>query len=284
MGGNAFPMAGKVHKSEVTETVLYVTSLLKLNEYRILGSTGKKEFSGDIDIAVNISPEDLMRKLEKHYGKDMIRRYGNVHSILVPIQGYSDTFVSERRTGLVQVDFIIGDIEWLDLFYFWDDSSKLKGTHRNIALSTLAMFVGYKEYTSDVDDQGRCADYCRYKWSPVDGLVYVNCKTPKDKFGNFRKTQQITKIRSSVYDKETIASILFSGKLSGKYMDSAESVIEAIQIVFKDEPARLSEILLELYNRFETNHNVGSYFDLYPQCIQDQREKIEHTNASTNDI
>jgi len=277
MGGNAFVDVGKIHTSEINDTVSEVMGKLKIRNYRILGSTGKKEFSGDIDIAVNRTlvenimtdgKSELVNKLSKLVGMDNIRIYGNCHSIQYPIIGYNSDHgldCSVKRTGLVQIDFIAGDIDWLEFFYFWDENSKLKGTHRNIAISTLANHIGVKVYDDTVDGQGRYVNVSRYKWSPKNGLQYVNRVTPKDGDGNFRKTQRETILSEGITCPEKIADVLFSGKLSSDYLRSAETVIEAIAVVY---PEQSDDILKHIAYRFENNHNVESYLEYYPDVIR----------------
>lgn len=278
MGGNAFANVGKIHQSEVNETVAEVMTKLKIKKYRILGSTGKKPFSGDIDIAVDDSlissvnsegRTELVTKLSRVVGMDNIRIYGNCHSIQYPIIGYrSDINTGEtvKRTGLVQIDFIPGDLDWLEFFYFWDSGSKLKGTHRNIAISTLATHVGVKVYDETLDESGRFSNFSRYKWSPKNGLQYVNRVTPRDRNGNFRKTQRESILSDGITDPDRIAEILFSGKLGKEYLNSAETVIDAIQQVYPDNA---HDILRHIAYRFENNHNVESYLELYPDSIRE---------------
>jgi hypothetical protein len=107
----------------------------------------------------------------------------------------------------------------------------------------------------------------------VQGLVYINLTTPIDKHGHYRSTQIETVISAGLYKKSEIANILFAGKLDDKYMDSAESIIEAITLIF--DAAQQQEVLLELFHRFETNHNVGSYYDQYPVVLQQLKDIYE---------
>ena len=276
MGGNAFANVGKIHVSEVEDTVSDIMSKLKIKKYRILGSTGKKSFSGDIDIAVDAGllggevdgKSELVGKLSRLVGDDNIRIYGNCHSIQYPIIGYrSDINCTDdiKRTGLVQIDFIPGDMVWLEFFYFWDANSKLKGTHRNIAISTLSTHVGVKLYDETMDDAGRYVNYSRYKWSPKHGLQYINRVTPRDGSGNFRKTQRETILSEGITDPDKIAEILFSGKLGKEWLNSAETVIEAIDIVY---PEMSDDIYRHIAYRFENNHNVDSCYHMYPAVIQ----------------
>ena len=58
--GGAMAGVGAIHISEIEPTLIKLEKELGLNLRDFtLGSVGKKEFSGDIDIAINLKPEEL---------------------------------------------------------------------------------------------------------------------------------------------------------------------------------------------------------------------------------
>ena len=60
-GGNAVPDVGAIHIDEIEPTLKKLADMLKMPEVldQTLGSVGKAEYSGDIDIAVNIDTDAL---------------------------------------------------------------------------------------------------------------------------------------------------------------------------------------------------------------------------------
>lgn len=267
MGGNAFSHVGDIHFTEINDTVTEFMEKLNITNYKLIGSTGKKEFSGDVDIAVDISVEELIRKLSDIVGIDNVRNFGNCYSVFADIVGYDPNKKSRKRTGVAQLDFIIGDIDWLEVYYFWDPTSKLKGTHRNIAISTLCHFVGVKIYDSTLDEHGRHKNYNRYKWSPNHGLIYNNYTTKYRPNGACVKKQVETTVSPGLKTPSEIAAVLFQGRLSDKYLYSAESIVEAICLMFDGDTR--TDILKELFVRFENNHNVDSWYENYPDALKE---------------
>ena len=58
-GGSA-PGVGPIHKDEIEATLAPLGKALGINLIdNMLGSAGKKQFSGDIDVAVQVNPDDI---------------------------------------------------------------------------------------------------------------------------------------------------------------------------------------------------------------------------------
>ena len=58
-GGSA-PGVGPIHKDEMQATLAPLESALGIDLYNnMLGSAGKKQFSGDIDVAVTVEQDDI---------------------------------------------------------------------------------------------------------------------------------------------------------------------------------------------------------------------------------
>jgi len=106
-----------------------------------LGSTGKKEMSGDLDIAVGPVPmsdtkalkaikDGLLRNIQAIIGPDRAKLVGQNIALMIPIMGSQDRFV--------QVDLMLsGDPEktgWL----MSGTGSGVKGVYRNLLLAYLA--------------------------------------------------------------------------------------------------------------------------------------------------
>ena len=58
-GGSA-PGVGPIHRDEIEATLAPLGKALGINLIdNMLGSAGKKQFSGDIDVAVQVNPDDI---------------------------------------------------------------------------------------------------------------------------------------------------------------------------------------------------------------------------------
>ena len=112
-GGNNFNKAGDIHQSEIPATLKAVEKVSGLDNVpsRVLGSVGKREFSGDIDIATGEHKDNteyaksLYDKLANVLGNQNVKKQGSTIFALFPIVGFDQSLKSSSRTGFVQVDF-----------------------------------------------------------------------------------------------------------------------------------------------------------------------------------
>ena len=64
--GGSMPGVGPIHINEIEPTLDALEKVLGINlKDNVLGSVGKKEFSGDIDVAVQVAPEDIPELVKK---------------------------------------------------------------------------------------------------------------------------------------------------------------------------------------------------------------------------
>ncbi len=148
-GGNIFKdptgqsLTQRIQRSEIEPTIRWmeeITGLPLLDN--TLGSVGKKEHSGDLDIAVDqnaVTKDELASRLttwvekQGHNPKDWVRKSGVSVHFKTPIQG-------NPKLGFVQTDFMFGDdIEQMKFGLFSaGEASKYSGADRNLLMSSLA--------------------------------------------------------------------------------------------------------------------------------------------------
>lgn len=200
-GGNVFKhpngesQTKRIQRSDVSSTVSWLESITQLDiENNLLGSTGKKESSGDIDVAVDekiLSKDELVKILTRWCDSmnenpgEYIKKSGDSVHFKTPISG-------KESNGFVQTDFMFGDAKWMRWSLAGEPTeSKFKGVHRHILLASLAKYRGYK-------------------WSYKNGLV------------DRESGMTITK------DPKKISEILF-GESDEKSLSSYESIINKIK-------------------------------------------------------
>jgi len=153
-GGNIFKdpegriLTQRINKADVLPTLQWLEQITGLpHEDFMLGSTGRKETSGDLDVAVNqqdVSKDELVNKLAawcKENGKDpktWIRKTGISVHFLTPILG-------DESNGYVQTDLMFGDQEWMK----WsmagsNEGTAYSGADRQILMSSIATAQGMK--------------------------------------------------------------------------------------------------------------------------------------------
>jgi hypothetical protein len=153
-GGNIFKddagtvLTKRISKADVLPTVQWLEKVtgLELTDH-MLGTTGKKDTSGDLDLAIDaneVNKNEFAAKLSQYIAdeggdpKEWIRKSGISVHFKTPIKGDPDN-------GYVQADFMFGEREWMK----WSmqggkEGSELKGAHRHVILSSIANSRGLK--------------------------------------------------------------------------------------------------------------------------------------------
>lgn len=213
--GGAMDGVGSIHIDEIEPTLDSLEKILGIDlKNNVLGSVGKKEFSGDIDIALEIAPEDIPAFVEKLKNIPEVLDLAKSSVIMtkVKIADYDPNKKVEGkpRTGFVQVDFMPGDPGWLKTFYHapHEKDSKYKGVFRNILMSSIAAHLDRKDSEQKISD-GRPVQSERYMWSPTDGLIRV-LRTPEpNKKGDGYTKKNNNKIIDGPYkDPNDIVKVL----------------------------------------------------------------------------
>lgn len=191
MGGNIFDFTGPIKKEDIKPTLLKFFSELKeifpgassyFSQMKTLGSVGKKDISGDIDMALSgqafqdindwgLDPEyvqklfDGFKKRAKTSTDDQLMKRAVIVAIAQKIEqagkqiavdvkgsGAGALFLSFPQfdnTGTqldnsVQIDINVGDVDWLEFAYYSDSyQGNVKGLHRTQLMLSLFSNAGY---------------------------------------------------------------------------------------------------------------------------------------------
>ena len=153
-GGNIFkdadgrPETQRINQSDVRSTVAWLESVTGLPLLdNMLGSTGLKPTSGDLDLAVDatkINKEDLFQQLSQYVAaqgqdpKNWVRKSGISVHFKTPIAG-------RANTGFVQTDFMfVKKPDFSKFILRQDQDSAYKGATRNVLINSIAKSMGYK--------------------------------------------------------------------------------------------------------------------------------------------
>lgn len=103
----------------------------EVQDYRFIGSIGKKELSNDVDIAVDGDINEVVEILKMNEYDYVVRKGLNQVSVGWPF-----------KNQIVQVDLMFGsNLDWLEYIYYSPNllkhESKYKGVYRNLLLSAL---------------------------------------------------------------------------------------------------------------------------------------------------
>ncbi len=191
MGGNVFGNTAPIKKEHIKPTLLEFFRQFKnifpkaepfFREMKTLGSVGKKDYSGDIDLALSgksfdnvedwgLDREHIMqlfqgfKKRARTSTDDLLMKRAVIVAIAEVVQN-SDTEIAvdmkgsgagalflmfpqydETNTQLednVQIDINVGDVDWLEFAYHSNTySGNVKGLHRTQLLVSLFSNKGY---------------------------------------------------------------------------------------------------------------------------------------------
>jgi len=174
-GGNVFKddagsiLTVRINKADVLPTVQWLETVtgLELTD-NMLGTTGKKETSGDLDLAIDanaVNKNEFAAKLADYITKkggdpkEWIKKSGISVHFKTPIKG-------DEKNGYVQSDFMFGEPSWMKFsLQGGREGSELKGAHRHIILASIARVRGMK-------------------WSANNGLMSGDGKELVSKDGN----------------------------------------------------------------------------------------------------
>jgi len=272
-GGSAVAGCGTIHKSEIKPTLDMLSIDLNLpfnlNEYT-LGSTGKRDYSGDIDVVIDNNwwtegPGAFREKLDLKFGKDKVTRNGDLVHLKYPIIHYNSSLTEcKPRTGFVQVDFNFGNVEWEKFYHFSPgEKSAYKGAHRNLAISAVSAVVGSLK-SPEKDAQGRPVQNIRWTFGSHGFRKVMRRSIQNEKTGDWLKKQQDTVLIGPYFDPNTIAELLFEDENANENdLVSLETILAAV-----DKYCGLVE-KEQIYKRMAGNFmdwNQGKLFS-YPEEI-----------------
>ena len=260
--GGAMPGVGIIHHSEIKPTLLKLEKELGIPLIKnALGSVGKKEFSGDIDIAVKLDKEqiaDFAERLEAAPSIQEIKK-SSVFMTVVDIVNYDPDkqLDGKTRTGKVQIDFMPGDVDFMKNYYHSPHSKEMsqdgrhsnyKGIHRNIMIASIAGAIDVKASKETTSD-GRPLEMERWMFSPTDGMVRVIRRPVEKKSGiGHTKANKNETIKGPFKDPKDWAKILKLDSTDDLY--SFESLYAAVK---KNYPEELAQ---KIFKDFKTNPSI----------------------------
>jgi len=153
-GGNVFkdeqgqPLTQRINLADIRPTVAWLETITDLPLLdNMLGTTGLKPTSGDLDLAIDsnkVDKEQFFQKLSsmvQQRGEDprrWVRKSGTAVHLLTPIGG-------RAGQGFVQTDFMfLPKPEFSKWILRSDPQSDYKGATRNILINSMAKSLGYK--------------------------------------------------------------------------------------------------------------------------------------------
>ena len=252
-GGHAVQGVSPIAQENVLATLKTVFSkvlpALKITEkdIRLLGSTGKKlpgNFSGDIDVAVNVSAIVKNNKLQDEkqilpFIEKVMKKFSDSVNAMTGINIVSSAYPIANTDGKqpdakVQLDLMLVDKESLD-FAHWSyhsphqKDSKYKGFIRNKLIFAIAREMDFKVLEKAVNKDG---EEVATKWEKTFldmkvGLMH-GVQTNMSAAGNITKTAKTTSRDTITTDPLQVVNLLLGPYFTVADTDSFESLYKAI--------------------------------------------------------
>jgi hypothetical protein len=232
-GGNVFKAnpTGRINLVNIEPTIQFLSNIVGFDlSMSMLGSTGKRESSGDLDLGIDdtkMSKQQLFDKLtawcidNKLEPKSYIAKSGISVHFRSPIIGKTNEYV--------QVDFMfVPDLEFASFAVSNNEKLPFKGVHWNIILSNLAKNVGYK-------------------WSGLNGIRTIT------------KPEQVIENK----DPEKVAKILLDDSSATK--EDIFNITSILKFLFKkyNDIDKVKQLLDTSYNTILREYDLN-IFDLIP--------------------
>jgi len=287
-GGYALKSAGvtRINKLDIPSTITAISKVTNIPENDLfpLGSVGKTETSGDIDLGVDINKYD--QKTIHQLMVDVLGESKCVYNYGTKVASYAFPISGNFDNGLVQVDLMyVANPNWATFSYHSPDTtSKYKGAVRSILLmATATTFnepgIDYFKVDNITHDllirAGRTLDLnvglrriFQYRPKSKKGDKYL--KTMKsitaDKFVEMFPDVDICG-DDIVYDNpQEVLKLLFGKELQPTDVDTAEQVIDLINTNFnKDQQVAIykkaSDRATSVFNKMKLPPELTGYMD-----------------------
>lgn len=145
-GGKAVGEVSRIPKAKIEPTIKAfkreVLDKLGVKDFGPIGSVGKKETSGDIDLAVDVSKDFDHKEFHErlsNLGYDVSSASPTTISVRFPI--YDEE--GNKTDEWAQVDLMFGKKDWLEFGYYapGETESQYSGAHRNILLAAIIRYA-----------------------------------------------------------------------------------------------------------------------------------------------
>lgn len=243
-GGNAVKDVVKINRKNVEKTadgfIEKISKVLKISpkDMSVIGSAGKKDKSGDIDIGVGkvSNQREFLTKAQTILNQKDIENAVNFGLNEISVRWPIENVDGQQKGEFVQIDLMpttsLDFIKW-GTYAPAQEDSKYKGVVRNLLLCDIAGFTDVKVLKTDtIDGKETPVEVERYVLSTVDGLYRRVRSFAGKKPGTIVKTPKTLSSKFITDDPDKIVKLLF-----GKSVKPEDCLtIDGLWNVFKKTP------------------------------------------------
>lgn len=248
-GGGVFPETVRITAANAITTVGHFAHALEdmggispITDMRVIGSAGKAETSGDIDIAVTFDGDlnDLYESLLEFFPKEYCKKNKGFNQVSVQYPIYESTPVYDLDGGLpvktdrfVQIDLmLVDDLSYAEFTYGRERAAQLiMGSVAANYLPRIERIEADKKYIT------------RFYFSPSDGLtrgVQVRNRSATNEDGWAKSGKYIQSTKIHLHDPVIESMLLFGPHMSPEDLQGHDTAFHLIGV------AALGNVLMRL--------------------------------------
>ena len=274
MGGNAFKGIKPIKREQINSTLVYIVKTLNTEGFtfqyaceNLMGSAGKQDESNDLDIAINTKKAILVGQPDNHVfnlpslamraecvlGKQCVKTdtiSGGMINTCWPIEG-------NPHKGLVQVDFIAGNPEWLKFTHFnpGNNISPWKGIMISTMLGVLTKLN--VDYLQEIDNIQLAKVGLYYhlergierRWFLYDSMKCATRQVDPDAFESANPHHQRFSRLGVIDDPITAIRMIFKQDVPFDQINTFEKLIATIARIFPEQFEEIKDRFIEAYQR-----------------------------------
>ena len=261
--GNAINGVTKIKKENIPATLqllenkVFIPLGIKRSSWDIIGSTGKKSVSGDIDIAIDINAvlKETNSESEQEFAQKIIAQCEKLNwPTNNRINSGSKMIhlgipIFNQKNEMVQVDLMIAnDMKFTKFKYFSpsEEESKYKGALRSILIDCILKYATLEAAEDATDEE-------KQSYTAPDGKVYPYIRFQHLAFN----TNGLWKNVKTLKGKKGFLSIPKKDKEVSKFLTS--DINEILKLLFGENTFKISD-----FNSFESIWNNVLFSEKFP--------------------
>lgn len=254
MGGNLFKNTSFINKKYVKGTADSFfsehLSVLGIQRYSFIGSTGKSSVSSDIDMCISCSPLNkttLAKRLQERLGKNNAKISGQNIAVKYPIIGFPNHFV--------QIDLMLAekdkldDVAWL---MSGDTDGGVKGVYRNLLLCHIAKKVSNQ---MPEDEKITISFPGGLQHKKLNGKKWVGIKQKFTNPDKILKTLGIKEEAKNLITYKQLVDAMLENSTFSKYLDDFP---EYIDNYIKRDPSQANKALWYIKTKIRLKNERGN--------------------------
>lgn len=249
-----------------------------------IGSLGKKaddQFTGDIDIAISLSKDEVIKMVEEIFPDYELNKFTSNKVVSL---GYP--YDINGKSGIAQIDFMFDmDIEWAKWRFSSPDlkngESKYKATPKVYLIQHIVSCIPVKDMETEYFDSGEVKRRWRYTFNQEGVFKYLAEYINKQKGKNYGKPKKSADklfYEFVTNDPQNVMKFIFGdNEVDPKIFNTVEKLWDAIH---SDLWPWGDEVLGKVEERWDKEYIHGNGMKEYPVDPEDFKYSVYKPNEN----